>query len=221
MELWAIIPVKPIALGKSRLAGVLNDRQRAALNQKLFDRVFDAAAEALGPRRTIVITCDTALLVQVRDRGAHPLDEKSLGGLIAALALANDHACRQDARAIAVLPADLPDITSADFTALEAALTAPPCCVIAPDAAELGTNALALAPPQSEFFRFGPGSFAAHVALATERGLATHILRRPGLAHDLDTPEDYWRFVCRSGNNLSWQADVIETSSATRGILRY
>ncbi len=70
-------------------------------------------------------------------------------------------------------------------------LGARPCCVIAPDASGQATNALVLAPPDPDFFRFGPSSFAAHHDAAAARGVQFEIVRRPGLAFDLDTPEDY------------------------------
>ena len=67
--------------------------------------------------------------------------------------------------------------------------------VIAPDQQEQGTNALALAPPDPDFFRFGPDSFQAHLEAAKARGMTMRILRRPGLAQDLDTPEEYRRYA--------------------------
>ena len=210
MDLWAIIPVKPLALGKSRLAVVLDNRQRAALNQWLFDRVFDAAATELGPGQVIVVSSDAGLLARVRGRGAHALDERAPTALNAALAQACRYASGHGAPAIAVLPADLPEIRGADIAALRAALAEPPSCAIAPDAAELGTNALVLAPPRADSFRFGRRSFAAHLALATARGLATQIVRRPGLAHDLDTPEAYRRFARRRPDiGLRWGEETI------------
>ena len=42
MDCWAIIPVKPLGAGKSRLAAVLGAEQRAALNKHLFGRVLQA-----------------------------------------------------------------------------------------------------------------------------------------------------------------------------------
>jgi 2-phospho-L-lactate guanylyltransferase len=74
---------------------------------------------------------------------------------------------------------------------------------LAPDEQEEGTNALALTPPEPDFFRFGPQSFQAHIEAAKTRGIPVRILRRPNLAHDLDTPDEYRRFakdqLARSG----------------------
>jgi 2-phospho-L-lactate guanylyltransferase len=200
VDLWAIIPVKPFDLGKSRLAVALGTSELEALNRRLFARVFGAARGELGPGRVIVVTTDAALLAKVRCDQAHAVLERTAGDLNAALAQACDYASERGAHAIAVLPSDLPEICGADIAALRNAIDPPPSCVIAPDESEQGTNALALSPPHADFFRFGPQSFASHVALAAARGLAPRIVRRPGLAHDLDTPEAYRQFV-----SLRWQ----------------
>ena len=94
-----------------------------------------------------------------------------------------------------MLPSDLPSVTADDVKALVASLRSAPCCVIAPDEQEEGTNALALTPPAPDFFRFGPDSFQAHLEQARTRGMTVRILRRPGLAHDLDTPDEYRRYA--------------------------
>ena len=194
MDCWAIIPVKSFALGKSRLSAVLGAEQRAALNRHLFGRVLEAAQGAFSAGRIAVVTGDPLLLALARGHGMHGLDDPG-GGLNAALGLGCRYAVERKARAIVVLSSDLPLIASADITALVTALGDNKACVIAPDDQEEGTNALALMPPDPGFFRFGAESFQAHLAAARARGMTVRILRRPGLAHDLDTPDSYRRYA--------------------------
>lgn len=194
MDFWAVIPAKPFRSGKSRLASLLGTDERAALNRRLFGRVLDVALSSFHSDRVIVVTADTLLLALMRGQGLHAIEDAD-GGLNAALGLGCRFATARGARALVVLPSDLPDIAAADIAALKSALAAAPSCVIAPDEEEQGTNALALAPPDPDFFNFGPASFQAHIAAAKARGMPVRILRRPGLAHDLDTPEGYWRFT--------------------------
>ncbi len=194
MSSWAIIPVKPFRAGKSRLAALLGTDARAALNKRLFGRVLEAALSAFKPSRVAVVTGDALLLAFMRGQGLHGLVDDE-GGLNAALALGCRYAVERGATAITVLPSDLPTISPDDVTALVDALGAAPGCVIAPDEQEEGTNALALAPPSPDFFRFGRDSFQAHIEEAKARGMVPRILRRPGLAHDLDTPEEYRRYA--------------------------
>jgi 2-phospho-L-lactate/phosphoenolpyruvate guanylyltransferase len=194
MDCWAIIPIKPFSAGKSRLAALLGAEQRAALNRQLFGRVLDAVFGRFHHDRVAVVTTDPLVLAMMRGLGVHGLEETG-SGLNAALGLACRYAAERGADAIAVLPGDLPTVTAADVTALVSALSDARSCVIAPDDQEEGTNALALAPPAADFFRFGPQSFQAHLAEARARGLPLRIVRRPGLAHDLDTPESYRQFA--------------------------
>jgi 2-phospho-L-lactate guanylyltransferase len=194
MDCWAIIPVKPFRAGKSRLAGLLGVDDRAALNRQLFGRVLTATLAVFKSDRVTVVTADPLLLPLMRGQGLHALEDSG-GGLNAALGLACRHATARGARGIAVLPSDLPGIAADDIKALVASLEAAPSCVIAPDEQEEGTNAVALMPPAPDFFRFGPDSFQAHLELARTRGITTRILRRPGLAHDLDTPDEYRRYA--------------------------
>jgi 2-phospho-L-lactate guanylyltransferase len=194
MDCWAIIPVKPFRAGKSRLAGLLGVDDRAALNRQLFGRVLTATLAVFKADRVVVVTADPLLLPLMRGQGLHALEDGG-GGLNAALGHACRYATARGARAIAVLPSDLPGVSDDDVKALVANLKPAPCCMIAPDGQEEGTNALALAPPEPDFFRFGPNSFQAHLELAKTRDMTVRILRRPGLAHDLDTPDEYRRYA--------------------------
>ena len=155
MELWAVIPVKPFARGKSRLASLLGAPERAALNRRLFGRVLEAVLGVFRPERIAVVTGDKLLLALIRGQGLHALEDSG-AGLNAALGIACRHVIGCGGDAIAVLPSDLPTVTSADIATLSAALGPAPSCVIAPDEQEQGTNALVLAPPDHDFFRFGP-----------------------------------------------------------------
>ena len=193
MACWASATVAAVT-GKSRLAGLLGVDDRAALNRRLFGRVLTATLAAFKPDRVAVVTADPLLLPLMRGQGLHAIEDAG-GGLNAALGLACRHATARGARAIAVLPSDLPGITADDVKALVANLKPASLCVIAPDEQEEGTNALALTPPTFDFFRFGPNSFQAHLELAKTRGMTVRILRRPGLAHDLDTPDEYRRYA--------------------------
>lgn len=194
MNCWAIIPVKSFALGKSRLSAVLGAEQRAALNRRLFGRVIEAARGTFPADRIAVVTGDPLLLALVHAQGMHGLQDTD-GGLNGALGLGCRTATARGARGIVVLPSDLPMVTAEDVAAISAALGNAPACVIAPDEQEQGTNALAIAPPDPDFFRFGVESFQAHLDAARARGMAVRILRRPNLAQDLDTPESYRRFA--------------------------
>ena len=71
-----------------------------------------------------------------------------------------------------------------------ALLPPPPAAVLAPDHTGSGTNALLLAPPDALPFLFGPDSFARHSQPREARHLPYAIAHAPGIAGDVDTPDD-------------------------------
>ncbi|MGH2830142.1 MAG: hypothetical protein ACRDJM_06635, partial [Actinomycetota bacterium] len=95
-------------------------------------------------------------------------------------------AIRSDGDGTLVLASDLPACSPQDV----AAMIGSPGVQLAPDASGSGTNALWRKPHDAIPLAFGEGSAATHRRLAAERGVPFSVLRRPGLALDLDTPAD-------------------------------
>jgi len=188
MKIIAIIPVKPPGEGKSRLENILGLAERAALSRAMFLRVLKATLDA--GVEAIVVSRDTDIRQQAEAEGAWALAEPAGGSLNTALDMARRFLSERGADALLVLPADLPVIDAADVRALALAAWSAPTVVIAPDRLEQGTNALLLAPLDSIAFEFGPGSFERHCDAARVAGITPTVLRRPGLALDLDTPAD-------------------------------
>ncbi len=93
-----------------------------------------------------------------------------------------------------VIHGDLPLVGARDIEALLAAAGSTGAAM-APDRHELGTNALALASlPDGFAFAFGADSMARH---QLELGSALQIVRRTGLATDIDTPDDLELAIAR------------------------
>jgi len=67
----------------------------------------------------------------------------------------------------------------------------------------LGTNGVALSPPDAMPLRFGEPSFEQHVAAAKARGLTPRLLDLPGLALDVDGPEDLRAILTEGGATAS------------------
>jgi 2-phospho-L-lactate guanylyltransferase len=191
MRTIAVIPVKPPGEGKSRLEGALDDADRAALIRSMFRRVLRAVIET--GIEAIVVSRDASIRREAEAAGAWALDEHGGSDLNEALETARVFLSARGAEALLVLPADLPSIEPDDVRALMTLAWTAPAVVVAPDAAGQGTNALLLAPADSIAFGFGPDSFARHCEAARKAGITPMILRRPGLALDLDTPADLER----------------------------
>lgn len=188
--MFALVPVKDPALGKSRLAAVLDGPARAALNLELTQRTFECCAAAFGPERTVVVTASASVAADAASRGFAVVDEPSPGDLNRALALASRHAIERGAEALLVVPVDLVRITAGALREVSRALDTPGC-VLVPDRHGTGTNLLGLRPARADLFRFGGRSLEAHRRAAEGAGLEVRVHTDAPLALDLDTPEDY------------------------------
>jgi 2-phospho-L-lactate guanylyltransferase len=183
-----IVPHRGLERAKTRLAEVLDPLERAELAERLLRHVLDAAV-ATG-HEVVVISPDAGLAELAAAAGATLAVQRGMG-LNAGLAQARDEALRDGVEVLAVLHGDLPDLAPDDVSALVDAVRGPgPEVAVAPDASERGTNGLALLPPDAMSFHFGPDSLAAHRAAAERTGARLTVVRRPGIAFDVDTPKD-------------------------------
>jgi 2-phospho-L-lactate/phosphoenolpyruvate guanylyltransferase len=190
-QVWAVVPAKPLGLGKSRLAGVLSGSERRALSTRLLHHVLDAVAETVGASRAIVVSRDPTVLALARRLHLHALRERGAGDLNHALHQGAGYARQRGARAVLLVFGDLPSLTAAELRTMIAAGGRAPSIVAAPDRAGTGTNALLAAPPDAIAFRFGPRSLQRHRRAALRRRCRWRLVRAPGLAFDFDRPCDY------------------------------
>jgi 2-phospho-L-lactate guanylyltransferase len=190
MSLWAVVPVKPLDRAKSRLAGALAPEERASLVQSLLERTVGILRQVPAVTEILVVTRDPGVAGWASQTGIQVLREDRESDLNRELASATRLAQAQQAEAVLILHADLPRVTSADIEAMTASAAAPPIVVVAPDRHGRGTNALLCSPPGLIEYRFGPDSFALHCAQAQAAGARLEVCSSPGLALDLDLPED-------------------------------
>ena len=190
----AVVPVRSLSSGKSRLGEPLDAEERADLVLALLRRTVEQALAASRLAGVVVVSEDADLLQQARVMGAASLLQERPGlneGLAEARAAADP-----EATAIMVLPADLPSVVASAIDELAEAAelaqrAAPdrPVVALVPDRHGTGTNALLVAPPDAIPFRFGAGSRVAHCSAARAAGASYVELAGP-LTFDLDTPED-------------------------------
>ncbi|MCJ7718193.1 MAG: 2-phospho-L-lactate guanylyltransferase, partial [Anaerolineales bacterium] len=190
MALWAIIPVKPLRRGKSRLAKVISAKERADLNQYLLEHTIQVLTTIKEIENILVISRDTEALALARDLGARTVQEYGSPGLNTALTRAVEIAKTYGTCGILVVPADLPRLDAEDIKKILIHRNTPPVVVIAPDRKKEGTNALLVCPPDLIEFHYGIGSFEKHCQAALEAGARLEICDLPSLELDLDEPED-------------------------------
>jgi 2-phospho-L-lactate guanylyltransferase len=174
-----LIPVKAFHHAKLRLAPALDPPARAALARAMATQVVRAA----GALPVSVVCDDPAVAEWATAQGAGVIwrPRRGLNGAVTdgvdALAEAGH------GRAI-VAHADLPHALDLSWLASSSGVT------IVPDRREDGTNVIVVPTGAGFTFRYGAGSFAAHVDEARRLGLALHVQREPRLAWDVDVPDD-------------------------------
>ncbi len=187
MRARAIIPQKPIALAKGRLAAVLGPKSRAALSLALLQHVCATLRTAADVEDVVVMTPDQDVRARVAAWGVRAIPDPA-PGLNPALTEALVPMVGWS-HGLLIVAGDLPFLEVADIVALLGASTRQ-ALGIAPSKDGTGTNALALPPGILIRPAFGRGSFAAHRRQAHALGLRVTEIARPGLAFDLDTPVD-------------------------------
>lgn len=190
MTLWAIVPVKPLRRGKSRLAGALSEDERTELNRTLLQHTLMTLSELKELEQVLVISRDPQALTIARNYGARTVREDSHAALNTALKRATVVAQVYATRGVLVLPADLPLISTEDIRALIERAVDPPVVVISPDRHGKGTNALLISPSGLIEYDFGENSFQRHCDLVKKSGARLEIVDLPSLGLDLDVPED-------------------------------
>ena len=178
--------MKSIDLAKRRLGTVLDPVRRRALAVQMLRHVLDTLGEAqVGP--VLLASDDLAL---AKELGAGVLSGVGDADLNAAATTAARAVQAQGAADLLLLTADLPYLSTADIDALLEA--GQKSAVVIAEAKDGGTNALLLRPPTAIGFAFATNQPSAkrHAELARKAGIEPAIVRRPGLARDIDTPAD-------------------------------
>lgn len=184
------VPVKSLSRAKTRLSPALTGLERGALTLAMLEDVLDVALSVPGWETWVVSPDEVALEIAARRSArAVPEDKPPLANAIRQVeALAK----KQDASALAILPADVPLVTVAT---LHGALRTLGAVVLARSADGSGTSLLLRRPPRAIPARFGPDSFRRHLQLAAERDLPVAVVERPELSFDVDRPDDILRLL--------------------------
>jgi 2-phospho-L-lactate/phosphoenolpyruvate guanylyltransferase len=190
MTIWAIVPVKPLRRGKSRLAGLLSEQQRTSLNRYLLEHTLTVLNKISNIEHTLVVSRDPAALALTRSMGGRTVLEDGAPQFNTALKRATIVARAQGARAVLILPADLPLVEPSDLEALLSQGLTPPVVVIASDRRLDGTNCLFINPAGLIDYSYGPGSFQRHCQRANESGAKLMVVNSERIGLDLDLPED-------------------------------
>lgn len=194
MELWAVVPVKELNRAKERLASRLPPALRRELMLAMLEDVLAALAATPGLAGLAVVTVDRAAGGLAAEYGARVIEAGARDGHTGAVASAAKLLAEEGRSGMLTVPGDIPLVTPGEIASLVAAHRPTPAFTIAPSRDERGSNAVICSPPDAVPLRFGDDSFFPHLRAAETSGIRPTVLRLPGIALDIDTPEDLAAF---------------------------
>jgi len=205
-----VVPLKNLTYAKQRLAGLLQpDERRRICIAMLFD-VIGGLRKVPEIEDIHVLTPDPEVERSVRTRypDVKIMPDPGTGGLNNALTNAVRTLKQEGVSRLLIIPADLPMLDPDDISSILKS-TRGIAMGIAHDEAGEGTNLLFLSPPSIMDPRFGPRSFAEHVAQARRMGISCRIFSAPSLLCDVDEPRDV-RVLLSHGTGTEACCNLVE-----------
>ena len=195
MDLWAVVPVKERISAKERLAPMLRAETRQALALAMLEDVLAALTATPGFAGLLVVTVDPAAARLATSYGARLIEMGARHGHTGAVAAAVRLLAAERRAGMLTLPGDIPLVTPREIERLLATHEAAPSFTIVPSHDERGSNAVACSPPDAVPLRFGENSFYPHLQAAEACGIRPNVVHLPGIALDIDNPEDVVSFM--------------------------
>ncbi len=193
-----LIPVKNLSAAKQRLAAAMDQASRTELAQAMLQDVV--ATLAAWPRRPdcALVTSDPFAFELAEQYDFEIIPDRVNPGETGAIEMATALCVARGIDNTLVIPADIPLIQASELDEIFA--HAPDeGTVLAPAADGRGTNAAFRRPANLFPLRFGNDSFKPHLAAAQATGKPCIVLELPGIAVDVDNPEDLQQFLSHPG----------------------
>lgn len=184
-----LVPVKNLSNAKQRLSSVLSAEERTALARAMLEDVLTTLGEWKGRPPVAVVTSDPFALILARSFCFEVIADTNGSGESEAIERASRICAARGIGATLILPGDIPLLQAREVEAVLAA--APPQgAVLVPSYDGRGTNAVLRRPAELFPLTFGGDSFERHLARVRRTGTPCVVRRLPGIALDVDTPED-------------------------------
>ena len=199
----AIIPVKHLSMGKTRLSSRLGRSDLEHLCLAMLRDIVQALQEPPSVDRTAVVTPDESVAECARAAGAivllraDPGLNESIGAATREFAAAGESSLVILGDVAGALPEELECLYQQQDQQLDPPATSGQV-VLAPSR-DGGTAALLRTPADVIPSCFGPQSCRAHREQAKQRGIPYRELSLPSLWIDLDRPEDVDDFMAQTG----------------------
>lgn len=193
-----LIPVKNLDSAKQRLASVLDQPSRTTLAQAMLHDVM-LALHGWGDRPPVALVTSDVYAVSLADQyGFDVIPDPDNLGETGAIEMATRICVERRLEWTLVIPADIPLVEAWELA--EIMKRAPKeGSLLVPAADGRGTNAAFRRPADLFPLRFGNDSFKPHHAAAQATRKPCVILKLPGIAVDVDNPEDLQELISLPG----------------------
>ncbi len=182
-----VIPYRGPDGAKQRLASALSPLARRTVSAAMLRHVYGVAIGTVGAEHVLVACSSAAAICDICASGSQILEARLIG-LNGALDAACGRLWSSGYLTATIIAADLPLLRAADLAEM---LPGDDRSIkIAPDHAGRGTNGLTVPLRSRPRFQFGANSFAKHCAATSRMGLKAMVVRRDGLANDVDVEAD-------------------------------
>jgi 2-phospho-L-lactate guanylyltransferase len=203
-----LVPVKNLSGAKQRLASLLDQKLRTELAQAMLHDVLSTLAawsDNINSDNTnkvrpgvAVVSSDPFAMELSREYEFEVIPDPANPGETGAIEMATQICVERGVASTLVIPGDIPLIQAWE---LEEILKQAPAegSVLVPAADGRGTNAAYRSPAALFPLRFGNDSFKPHHAAAQATNKPCVVLHLPGIAVDVDSPEDLQHLVSLPG----------------------
>jgi 2-phospho-L-lactate guanylyltransferase len=193
-----LVPVKNLSAAKQRLAAILDQPSRTALAQAMLHDVLTTLHNWKNRPPVAIVSSDPYAIRRATEYAFEIIPDPENPGETGAIELATRVCVERGVESTLVIPADIPLIQASE---LEEILKQAPeeGSVLVPAADGRGTNAAFRRPANLFPLRFGNDSFQPHHAAAQATGRPCVVLNLPGIAVDVDNPEDLQRLAALPG----------------------
>jgi 2-phospho-L-lactate guanylyltransferase len=218
-----LIPVKNLSAAKQRLAAVIDQPARTELAQAMLQDVVAAIAAWPCRPACALVTSDGFAIDLARQYDFEIIPDPANAGETSAIEMATRFCVVRGCDSTLVVPADIPLIQASELEQIFAGAPGEGS-VLAPAADGRGTNAAFRSPANLFPLRFGNDSFKPHLAAAQATGKPCIVLRLPGIAVDVDNPEDLQRLLALPGETRTqsllrrWKVDGPFLATGTEGL---
>jgi 2-phospho-L-lactate/phosphoenolpyruvate guanylyltransferase len=199
-----LVPIKNTSTAKQRLASVLDQPSRTRLAQAMLHDVLAALHEWKSHQETdkqrksraqvAIVTGDPYAIELARNHEFEIIPDLANPGETGAIEMATQWCIEHGADSTLVIPADIPLIQSWELDEIFKHAPAEGTLLV-PAGDGRGTNAAFRRPANLFPLRFGNDSFKPHHAAAQATGKPCVVLNLPGIAVDVDNPEDLQQLV--------------------------